>query len=62
MTREEYEARKAEIEKIHYGCVEIFNREAAALHQNRQNEWNHYMQALMNLNKQFYSDGYPQRP
>lgn len=53
MTREEYELKKAEIEKTHYECVEILNQQAAALHQNRQSEWRHYMRELEKLNKLF---------
>ena len=61
MTREEYELKKAEIEKTHYECVAILNQQAAAIHQNRQSEWSHYTRQLMNLNKQFYSDDSHQR-
>ena len=53
MTREEYELKKAEIEKTHYECVAILNQQAAALHRDRQSEWSHYLRQLMNLNNQF---------
>lgn len=61
MTREEYELKKAKIEKTHYECVEILNQQAAALHQNRQSEWRFYQRELEKLDKEFYGDGYPQR-
>lgn len=53
MTREEYELKKAEIEKTHYECVEILNQEGAALQKKRESEWRHYTRELEKLNKLF---------
>lgn len=53
MTREEYELKKAEIEKIHYECVEILNQEGASLQKKRESEWRYYTRELEKLNKLF---------
>ena len=53
MTREEYELKKAEIEKTHYECVEILNQEGASIQKKRESEWIHYTRELEKLNKLF---------